>query len=86
MYKGNIGDFCQKVCDYVYEKHGLLLRPKQSYRTDYTYFWTSEIPSEFPGSYAYEDENFEDNVYKAINYILQNAKRRGIIDEHQRDN
>ena len=85
MYKGNVEDFANRVIDYIRETYDVRLNFYPSTQYPKHWYLSDGIHRTYPDCYVQDTESFEDDIYRAVNWILNRRKERGYHD-HKRDN
>ena len=80
MYKGNIIDFSDRLIAHVRNTYGICLSFQKSIKYANCWFLceTGTAPK-YPENYVRDIENFEQQCYTSVNFILENLRKRGSI-------
>lgn len=70
MYKGNTREFIEKLAEYVERTYGLRLSYDRSGRHKDAWLFHANGRYLYPDSYAFDTEDFEEQVYRAVNWVL----------------
>jgi len=82
MYRGNMGDFVQKVSDYIKRNYDCIIHFTRVGSTGNSYYVAFFTPGQMGslGYQVYDTENFEEQVYDFVNKNLEDY----VQGEHDR--
>jgi hypothetical protein len=80
MYRGNMYEFAEKLFQYVKRNYSATMELRKSgNHPGMWYICCDNVGLDYPYAYGTDSEDFEEQLFKATNYILEKIKNRKVL-------